>query len=838
MRRLAIFVLLILAITLDAGAVVASRTSVKYTQPDGSVITITRHGDEFHHWTTTSDGTIVCLCSDGYYRPQSDVATKSSDQASSTRRSAASTMRKAAMKSSMSEGKKHFLVMLIEFSDLQFSSSDAAGEFRDMMMLGGYSENGGTGSCRDYYYENSGGKFDPVFDVVGPVKVSRGYAYYGRNVDGSDVLPDSLLVEACRLVDEDVDFSIYDNDGDGIIDNVFYYYAGYNEAEGGSEDTIWPHSYAITSNVMLDGKRLYSYACSSELTGTKGTVMCGIGTFCHEFAHVLGLPDFYDTDYEENGMSPALYNFSLMCEGNYNNSGRTPPYLTSIEKYLLGWGEWPTLLSEAGSVTLPSVQTGAAYYTDTTNEGEYYIFETRGGKGWDAPVAEGMVVYHLDSSDNMVGGQTAKNRWYYGNGINAYRSHQCYYVVDASGSASSYSHLVFPGASSATSFTPDTTPAFVDWAGNSEGMSLTGISYADGVTSFNVEVDRSKTVSGKVLDSSGKPVANVTVTVSTESQTKTSADGMRSMKVIQKASSHEAVTGEDGAFSIDLSDIQDSSYELMATLRGYVPYTETIRYTGAAARRNIVMRTVDEGAESSDLKKYSAISGYGLSPGITSYDLAACFSGDDLKDYEGCTIQSISFLIYSESCSELYAIADAGNRNILSHKVTNPSLGGSVTTVDVSEDGFTIPSGTKLYVGYAVSGLTDSYSIAIDADEAKSGGLCITSYSPTTPRNWMSYDSYGNAIISMKVRSEGGAVHTLGFCTISNPSGGYYSDGDTFSLTLTRSSRTPKSTTWYYDGTQVSGSSVTLRAGVHTVKAVLIFDDGTRETLIQRVEVE
>lgn len=55
----------------------------------------------------------------------------------------------------------------------------------------------------------------------------------------------------------------------------------------------------------------------------------GIGTFCHEFSHCLGLPDFYDTNY--NGHF-GMASWSLMDSGSYNDDGYTPIGYSAYEK--------------------------------------------------------------------------------------------------------------------------------------------------------------------------------------------------------------------------------------------------------------------------------------------------------------------------------------------------------------------------------------------------------------------------------------------------------------------------------------------------------------------------
>lgn len=396
---------------------------------------------------------------------------------------------------SISSGNKKFLVILVQFSDLSFTVSDPNTTFANLLNLKGYSYNGATGSVKDYYTDNSTSQFIPTFDVAGPVTVSQPMAYYGGNENDDDVRPRQLIAEACKLLDGSVDFSKYDNDGDGYVDNVYCYYAGYNEAEGGGANTIWPHSWSLgTYAVTLDGVTINHYACGSEFKGSSGATIAGIGTFTHEFGHVLGLPDFYDTNYSVDGQGFGLQYFSLMSSGNYLNSGNTPPCLTAIERNILGWMNM-TQLSTSGDYTLESVQNNKAYITPTATSGEYFVYENRQKTGWDTYLyGHGMLIYHVDQSANTAGTVTAASRWS-SNSINAYAAHQCCDLVEAIpesqltyASISGMAKTPFPGTSGITSFTSATNPAAKDWAGNATGYNLSSIAETGSNITFTLVV--------------------------------------------------------------------------------------------------------------------------------------------------------------------------------------------------------------------------------------------------------------------------------------------------------------------------------------------------------------
>ena len=449
MKSKIILSLFFMLTALSLSAVPAHPGKFRYVQPDGSVIMLARHGDEWGHWVTDSQGRTVVKGADGFYRPVSEVQAQSiRRQAAARRVEARRRQQYRAGAAGVALGKKHFLVVLVEFSDLEFKTSDANTAFGNLLNQKGYSVNGGKGSARDYYYENSSGKFEPIFDVYGPVKLEHDKAYYGSNDSaGNDKCPELAVAEACETLDGKIDFSRYDNDGDGDVDLVFMYYAGYGEADSDDDDAIWPHQWELSSggiDLTLDGKKLDSYACSSELngTGTYADQMCGIGTACHEFAHAMGLPDFYDTDYDTNEIAAGPFHFSLMSGGGYNGDGRVPPYLGIEERIMLGWLDESVLqeFSGPGDYALPPVQENRAYKTLTDQEGEYFIYECRSASGWDAELpAHGLIVYHVDKSSHKIriedyGTCSASDLWEYWrstNSINENGNHPCYYIVPA-----------------------------------------------------------------------------------------------------------------------------------------------------------------------------------------------------------------------------------------------------------------------------------------------------------------------------------------------------------------------------------------------------------------------
>lgn len=539
-----------LVLTVSAAFAAASPTDreVVLCQPDGRTFSAHLRGDEFFHVLKTMDGCAIIKDDDGYYchalfnsdgsryssgyrigdsgTPAEVVAASRqipyrllSANASAMRRPVMASggeplMKKVLKSRSMTKAdgpeRRHGIVILAQFKDVPFSFTRE--DFVEMLTKKDYSENGATGSAIDYFNAQFNGRVEFSFDVSEIVTLPKARSYYGKNynnIDGNDFKPAEMIAAACTLADAEIDFSRYDDDGDGEVDNVFVFYAGADEAQVGDPDLIWSHAWYIKDgadiNLTLDGKVINRYACSSELSGTSD--MASIGTFCHEYSHTFGLPDFYDTDYEgEDGLiSAALWNStSLMDAGNYNNNGHTPPYFNAVEREYLGISE-PEMLAEGEYVLEPISENGRYLRMDTETEGEYFLIECRSGKEWDAYInngtgpASGLLIYHVDKSSShliyssVYGKETTpEERWGAHNEVNANPEHQCADLIEADGRTDRVTStggrdltgIFFPAGS--TSFTPDGTPAFKDWDDNLSPLSIVDISMDGDNVRFSV----------------------------------------------------------------------------------------------------------------------------------------------------------------------------------------------------------------------------------------------------------------------------------------------------------------------------------------------------------------
>ena len=371
-------------------------------------------------------------------------------------------------------GRQKTLVILWEFSDLGFTSiSDPKAFFNGLLNTEGFTWNctGINGSARDFYLDSSNGQFDPDFVVVGPVKLSNTATYYGEDTgtgtnNGQDARISEAIIESCKALDDQIDFSEYDTDGDGKVDNIYFFYAGNGQADTpNGTNYIWPHSWYLKGEgdngwgkeLILDGKRIDRYTCSNELRyRSDGEIVpTGIGTFVHEFGHVLGLADHYDTSY---GMFTfGLGSWDTMATGAYNNDMNTPPTFSAFERAELGWLDYQELNTDADSINiLPNLADCNKAYrvsVDGTDGREFFVMENRQKTGWDQYLpGHGMLLWHIDIDT------TAWNN----NAVNTDMTHQRIDIVEVDGTSTDATRNgdIMPGASNVTQW------QLQSWAGD------------------------------------------------------------------------------------------------------------------------------------------------------------------------------------------------------------------------------------------------------------------------------------------------------------------------------------------------------------------------------------
>ena len=524
MRKILLLIALFGAFALNLRAIPALRDSVKIAQPDGTTVTVLIRGDEHAHLYVSTDGYPLAYDEAGYLRyarveADSRLTTEGAPVARDVNRRTAAerrflaalpkadfpafyATRRAAKRAASAtrsadnpiqignfptEGEIRGLVILAQFPDRSFSFDH---DFHSRMMNeSGFSDEGGTGSARDYFIDQSGGIFQPQFDVVGPVTLSRSYTYYGSNdYFGSDAHAGEMIAEACQLAqsEQGCDFSNYDFDSDGFVDMVFVIFAGYGEHDGGGVNTVWPHKsnlryYGI--DLSLNGKQIDVYACSSELSylGEQDSedgnpVTSGIGPFCHEFSHVIGLADHYQTN---GGSQFMLGSYDLMDYGPYNNNGLTPAAYTAFERYSLGWLELEELNQPADGVELGTLtDTRRAYRISTSDPNEFFTLENRQQTGWDAFLASsGLMISHIHYEASAWEGNTVNNN----------SNHPRVMLIPADNTRSSNSEVtdLYPNVMGNDAFTDESLPAATTWNGEVLNRWVTDIRNENGVVTFD-----------------------------------------------------------------------------------------------------------------------------------------------------------------------------------------------------------------------------------------------------------------------------------------------------------------------------------------------------------------
>jgi len=526
-RKLTFRTLLLLTIIVSAiipSSAVPAKPGLMTFDNGGKTINVYLHGDERSHHYITPDGHMLLRGDDGLFRyavpdgtsliPSAITASapgsrsvdeeallasfdrqkpldiyragaKAKAAARTKARSAKGSPAKIAEESMLNtfptKGSPRCLAILVEFQDVHFTLPDPQRLFHDMLNKEGFSEYDATGSARDFFTASSGGQFTPQFDVYGPVRLPYNMSYYGSNdpVTGDDARPYEMVPHAAELLKDVIDFSIYDTDDNGEVDNIYIFYAGYGEADGGPANSIWPHSWNIHDDlgmeIYMNGKLLNHYATNNELANGQGSKLAGIGVFCHEFSHVLGLPDLYSTLYT-GVFTPGEW--SLMDHGSYNNNSHTPPYHTGYERYCLGWVE-PKVLEEPANINMyPVSQIGSyndVYMIPTPKRSEYYIIENRQQKGWDEYIpGHGMLVWHINFEPE---------KWIM-NIVNIDQQHID--IVEADNQPTEYSRTgdSFPGTAGVTEFTDNSTPSMKTWDGIALHSPITDIKDMDGIVSF------------------------------------------------------------------------------------------------------------------------------------------------------------------------------------------------------------------------------------------------------------------------------------------------------------------------------------------------------------------
>lgn len=478
-----------LALAMTAMAAPSTRTLVTLTRADGTTVEAYLEGDEHcHFYVSKLTGERLTLDENGFVRPLGSAELTQLIENGKKRRAHLNRLRTAEPKAPLRardvrgestqfdlHGTRRALVILAEFSDRKFVHS--LDEFKAQINEKGYNGNGHHGSVHDYFYDQSYGTFDLEFDVVGPVNLNKRYANYGKNDQyGNDVGPDAFVAEACELVAADdqwgINFADYDWNDDNEAEMIVVIYAGYGENNGAASGTLWPMQSWISEGsqevdkdgpIMFNDTKVDRYLILNELSGKSGETREGIGVFCHEYTHGLGLPDFYDTI---GNMYYGTSNFgmdrwSLMDRGNYNAAeggvqGSCPCGMTAYERRFCGWLDPKELTEPAVISGMKSISEAPEAYVIRSkyNENEYFMLQNIQQDGWNQMhPGHGLMVVHVDYDEEAW----TKNL------VNIEASHQRMVIVPADNqlttSDAGLAGDLFPGRTGNNEFADWSRPA-------------------------------------------------------------------------------------------------------------------------------------------------------------------------------------------------------------------------------------------------------------------------------------------------------------------------------------------------------------------------------------------
>ena len=523
-----------------ASAVPACPDADTLLQPDGTPVRLFLRGDEHLHWNEDAAGyTVLKEATGGRWvyavtnaagelvgssravgqadpaalgvpkrlLPAGAVAAASS--ASAARRAALLAtglpVRKAPLTGTMKN-----LVLLVAFSDKAFTYT--TNQFDALFNTIGYTTDGAQGSVKDYYKEVSYNQLTVDSVVVAPVTLANGYAYYGGNdSSGNDLRPREMVQQALAALEaRGFDFSTLDNDSDGWVDGLTVIHAGGGEEYSGNDTNyIWSHQWDLSSAVTYDGKKLQTYHTEPERRGWDSSSstwgVTRIGVICHENGHFLGLPDFYDYDYDSAGVG----DFCLMAGGSWNgDNGTQPAHMSAYCKASLAWVN-ATTVTAAGTYTVPRVEDNRSLFRLSGNfpSTQYFLVENRQGQGFDASLpgtSRGLLIWHVDETQPDNDDQT-----HYMLDLEEASGTQHLEANSNSGDDSDYFR-----SGTMTTFKSNTTPNNLSYAGAALGMDITAVSATASSMTFTVSMNTPVTITGNPQSRTNDPgtAASFTVT--------------------------------------------------------------------------------------------------------------------------------------------------------------------------------------------------------------------------------------------------------------------------------------------------------------------------------------
>jgi immune inhibitor A len=411
-------------------------------------------------------------------------------------------------------GDIRLLVILAEFSDIPHRADPQ--RFLDRLFGPGV-------SLREYYLEASQDLLDVTGDVHGWVTLPRSQFSYSQGEGGIGSYPNNgqgMAEEAvAAAVSQGLDLDAYDADGDGVVDALLVIHSGQGREWAASSppspspdpESVHSHKWIVVQQDFGFTTRVVDYFTGPELQLVTPGIAPGwadsvqtVGVYCHEFGHVLGLPDFYDTVEFTNHVGVwDLMDFGtwnrVKSDSNLAAPGALPSHFSAWSKLFLGWNVAAPVAPAVGevarqTVTLESASAGGFpvqllanpfgvdWASRSPGAGEYFLGEVRTRTGFDAGLpSEGLLLYHVDES--RTSNNAAANQD--GGGLLRLLAQDGSTVVKLVGPPDTTDH--WPGAQ--TAFGPSSTPGSALWSGSPSGVSVPSIGLLlGGTVTLDVEV--------------------------------------------------------------------------------------------------------------------------------------------------------------------------------------------------------------------------------------------------------------------------------------------------------------------------------------------------------------